>query len=169
MPAQVRDSTEPETFRDRDPIARFVRLALLAILALGILGTCIELLLLKHTEGWWQWAPIVLMALALPVIGVVAVSSAAAWVRALRILMLVFVLAGVVGIWLHYRGNAEWELERMASLSGLDLFRHAVMGATPTLAPGTMVQLGLVGLLYTYRHPALRRRPEKLETPGTTI
>jgi hypothetical protein len=31
------------------------------------------------------------------------------------------------------------------------------MGATPLLAPGIMLQLGLVGLLFTFRHPALAR------------
>jgi hypothetical protein len=35
------------------------------------------------------------------------------------------------------------------------LFREALSGATPALAPGTMVQFGLLGLLYTYRHPRL--------------
>jgi len=29
------------------------------------------------------------------------------------------------------------------------------------LAPGTMVQLGLLGLVYTYRHPALNRVTNK--------
>ena len=28
----------------------------------------------------------------------------------------------------------------------------------PALAPSALAQLGLLGLLYTYRHPALRRR-----------
>ena len=32
---------------------------------------------------------------------------------------------------------------------------NVVSGATPTLAPGAMVELGLLGLAYTYRHPAL--------------
>jgi hypothetical protein len=28
--------------------------------------------------------------------------------------------------------------------------------APPALAPASMIQLGLLGLLYTYRHPSLR-------------
>jgi hypothetical protein len=135
-----------------------VRLALLAILFIGVVGTGIELLLLKHTEDWWQWAPIVMLGAALVVNVAVALVPIALWVRTLQVVMILFVAAGVIGVWLHYKGNVEWELERMASLSGMELFRSAVMGATPTLAPGTMLQLGLIGLLYTYRHPALQRR-----------
>jgi hypothetical protein len=148
-----------------DPVSRPVRLALLAILAIGILGTGVELLLLKHTEDWWQWAPIVMLGAALIVNVAVALAPTAGTVRALQGLMLLFVVTGVVGTWLHYAGNVEWELERMASLSGLELFRAAIMGATPTLAPGTMVQLGLIGLLYSYRHPALAR-PSRQSTTG---
>jgi hypothetical protein len=147
-----------------DPISRPVRMALLAILAIGVAGTGIELLLLKHTEDWWQWAPIVMLAVALVVSVAVAVAPVAAWVRTLQLLMLLFVVTGIVGTWLHYAGNVEWELERMASLSGMELFRAAMMGATPALAPGTMVQLGLIGLLYTYRHPALARRSQQSST-----
>ena len=150
-----------------DPVSRPVRLALLAILALGNLGIGVELLLLKHTEDWWQWAPIVMLGVALIVNVAVAVKPAAGIVRLMQGLMLLFVVTGVVGTWLHYAGNVEWELERMASLSGLELFRAAIMGATPTLAPGTMVQLGLIGLLYTYRHPALSRNPSPPHT--TTV
>ena len=149
-----------------DPISRPVRLALLAILGIGVLGTGVELLLLKHTEDWWQWAPIVMLGGALIVNVAVAVKPVVGTVRALQGLMLLFVVTGLVGTWLHYAGNVEWELERMASLGGMELFRAAIMGATPTLAPGTMVQLGLIGLLYTYRHPALAR-PSQQSSTGT--
>jgi hypothetical protein len=30
-----------------------------------------------------------------------------------------------------------------------------ITGATPVLAPGSMVLLGLVGFAYTYRHPEI--------------
>ena len=42
------------------------------------------------------------------------------------------------------------------SLRGFELFSQSVTGATPTLAPGVMLQLGLLGLAYTYRHSDLR-------------
>jgi hypothetical protein len=44
------------------------------------------------------------------------------------------------------------------SMAGLQLFWESIRGATPTLSPGTMVVLGLVGWVYTFRHPATVRR-----------
>jgi hypothetical protein len=41
-------------------------------------------------------------------------------------------------------------------VTGWPLFWEAIRGATPALAPGAMVQLGLIGLAFTIRHPALR-------------
>lgn len=149
-------ATEPEALKGMG-MPRAVRLGLLVILLLGLAGTEVELLLLKHTDGFWQIAPLALIGLAIVALAVHALAPSVGTVRALQALMLIFLVSGIVGIALHYRGNVEWELERMASLSGLELFKHAVMGATPTLAPGTMAQLGLVGLLYTYRHPATHR------------
>ena len=70
-------------------------------------------------------------------------------------------MSGVVGLWLHYQGNTEFELEMYPSLEGLALFWEAIRGATPTLAPGTMLELGLLGLAYMYRHPVLTRSHEK--------
>ena len=144
---------------------RVIRRGLLATLLLGICGTLVELLLLKHTDGLWQLAPLALLGVALAVLVAHQLLARAATIRALQGVMILFLASGVVGLALHYRGNVEWELERMASLSGVELFRHAVMGATPTLAPGAMVILGLIGLLYTYRHPATSRAaPNDSET-----
>jgi hypothetical protein len=71
-------------------------------------------------------------------------------------MMVACVIAGCVGLVLHYKGNVEFELEMYPSMAGGELVWKALTGATPALAPGTMVQLGLVGLAFTYRHPALR-------------
>ena len=136
-----------------DAILRRIRLALLVILALGIPGSALELLLLKHTDGPWQLLPLFLLAASALVLAWIALAPSLVGLRLWRLLMVLFVVSGLVGVLLHYRGNVEWELERMPGTGGWDLFRRAIMGATPSLAPGTMLQLGLVGLLYTYRHP----------------
>ena len=142
---------------DESTLVRFIRRALLAILVVGIVGTGVELLLLKHTEDFWQWAPLALMALALVALAWQGIRPGPASLRAVQGTMWLFVLSGAIGVFLHYRGNVAWELESMPGIGGLELFKKAIMGATPTLAPGTMLQLGLVGLLYAYRHPAARR------------
>lgn len=72
--------------------------------------------------------------------------------------MVLFMVIGVVGVSLHFRSNAEFELLMHPSMDGWELVRASLAGRTPALAPAILVQLGLLGLTYTYRHPFLRRR-----------
>jgi hypothetical protein len=132
---------------------------LLIIFLVGLFGAGGELLLLGHTEDFRQWIPLILMSLSLIVLGWRMIDRSRASLRIFQITMLLFVASGFVGMLLHYRANAEFELEMYPAMQGLALFWKAIKGATPpTLAPGTMIQLGLLGLAYTYRHPALLER-----------
>src|SRR5205085_8807415 len=78
--------------------------------------------------------------------------------RVFQGLMLIYLVIGVLGVYLHFRGNVEFVLERYPTLGGLQLVWKALRGATPALAPGALAQLGLLGLIYGYRHPALARK-----------
>jgi hypothetical protein len=70
--------------------------------------------------------------------------------------MIAFIAAGFAGFYFHYQGSVEFKLESNPSLAGWRLFWEAIRAqAPPALAPGIMIQLGLIGLVYTYRHPAL--------------
>ena len=140
---------------ERSTTERVIRQILLATLVLGVVGTAIELILLEHFESWNQLIPLGLLGCAALVLLWHGVDRRAAPVQALQILMLVFVLAGMLGVYLHYSGNREFELEMYPTRSGMELFRKTMTGATPALAPGTMIQLALVGLAYTFRHPSL--------------
>jgi hypothetical protein len=133
---------------------RRVRRWLAATFVLASLGTAAELLLLEHTERAVQWAPLALIAAALLVLAWHAAAPSRASVRAFQAAMILFAAAGAVGATLHYRGNVEFEKEMHPDAGAWTLFRGAMMGATPALAPGTMVLLGSIGLLFAYRHPA---------------
>lgn len=130
-----------------------IRRFLLAIFLFGVLGTGAELLLIGHNENFLQLIPLMLLTLGLIVLAWRAVDRRPAGLRALQGTMILFVISGLVGLWLHYKGNVEFELEMYPSLKGLPLFWKALKGATPVLAPGTMIGFGLLGLIYTYRHP----------------
>ena len=134
-----------------------VRRGLLLVLLIGLAGMEVELLLLKHTDGVWQLVPVVLIAMALVVLAFYAIAKNAGSIRALRLVMALFVVSGAVGAIQHFRGNVGYERDSNPSLSGLELYKSAMMGSTPALAPGAMIQLGLIGLLFTYRHPSLGR------------
>ena len=134
--------------------ATLLRRALIAIVVLGTAGLLAELGLLEHWDDPWQWAPLVLLGVGLLLALAAALRPGPRVLRAFRGLMALYLLAGLLGVFLHYRGNVEFEREREPSLRGLPLVWEALRGATPALAPGALAQLGLLGLLYAYRHPA---------------
>jgi len=143
-------------------LLRRLRAFVLLLFLLGLLGAGAELLLLGHTEDRWQYTPLVLMALALLVLGWRVIDRRRVNLRIFQVLMLAWIVSGFIGLWLHYKANIEFELEMYPDLKGLALFWKAIKGTTPpSLAPGTMIQLALLGLVYTYRHPALTRKERK--------
>lgn len=144
-----------------------LRLFLLGLVLLGILATTAELILLEHTEEPAQWLPLALLGAGLVAAVAAGARPGPATLRAFQVLMAGFVLAGGLGLWFHYRGNVEFELEMYPGLKGLELFRKSLSGATPALAPGMMSHLGLLGLAFTYRHPDLSRKPRATAHPET--
>lgn len=129
---------------------------MLALLLFGLAGLAVELVLLEHYGTAWKWAPLVLLVVALIATAAVAWRPGRATLAAFRAVMTLCVVTGALGVYLHYRGNVEFEQERDARLRGLALFWAAIRGATPSLAPGALAQLGLLGLALAYRHPAGR-------------
>ena len=144
-----------------DSKAISLRRGLLLIFVIGTAGLGTELLLLEHFEEWRQQVPLVLLALGLILLAVRLFYRGAIILRLFRWTMLAFVLGGMVGLWFHLSSNMEFELEMYPTLSGLELLSKALGGAMPALAPGALVQLGLIGFLYTYQHPALNREQTK--------
>lgn len=137
---------------------RTVRRVLLLILLLGLAGIATELLLLNHDEEATQIIPLGLIAAALVAVAWHGLLPGTASVRVIQIVMACLVVAGPLGMYYHYGANAEFQREIDPSIGGLALFWKVMAAkAPPALAPGSMSQLGLLGLAYAYRHPALAR------------
>jgi hypothetical protein len=130
-----------------------LRQLILALVLFGIVGLEIELALLRHAESFSQWLPHICLLVGLVITAAVYARPTAGVLRVFQVLMLVYLVVGALGVYLHFRGNVEFAMERDPSLSGLKLVWKALRGATPALAPGALAQLGLLGLLFTYRHP----------------
>jgi ABC-type uncharacterized transport system permease subunit len=111
----------------------------------GSLGTAAELLLMAHTEGPWQKVPLALLAAGCLALVVAVVKPGHAARRVFLGLMLVFVTSGVAGAVLHFKSNVEFAKELDPDLSGGALLDESLTGATPALAPGTMILLAAVG------------------------
>jgi hypothetical protein len=134
---------------------------ILAIFVFGLLGTGGELLFLDHTHGWTQLIPVVLMVMSLLVLIWHGLDRKSASVRTFQITMVLLLAAGILGTGLHYQANEAYELEGDPTMNGLALLSKAMAGAAPGLAPGAMIQLGLLGLVYTVRHPALEQHSKE--------
>jgi hypothetical protein len=132
-----------------------LRQLVLAVILLGIVGLEVELALLRHADSFQQWIPHVALMIGLLSTSTVYIRPGAATLRAFQVIMVIFLVVGALGVYLHFIGNVEFARERDPSLSGGALVWKALRGATPALAPGALAQLGLLGLLYSYRHPAL--------------
>ena len=141
-----------------------LRQMILALVFIGTIGLILELVLQKHFDSATQWIPIVALGVGLATTGAVARNPKHHTMRAFVITMIVFVAAGVLGLVLHFKGNVEWALERNPELGGMTLIWKALTGATPALAPGALAQLGLLGLAWSYRHPASRTDSTNTET-----
>ena len=135
-----------------------IRWFLLGAVLANVLGLTTELVLFEHFEEPLQMIPLALLGLALLLVVWNGLGRSAASVRMMRLVMVLFVIAGPVGILLHYRGNREFQMESDPSAPAWTIFVKAIHSkAPPPLAPGAMTQLGLLGLIYTYRHPSLDR------------
>ena len=137
-----------------------IRRVLLALLTFGLSGTAVELLLLGHYEASWQIVPLFFIGCALVVIAAHVMVGGTGTVQLLRVAMSALIVAGLIGVALHYRGSLEFQVEIDPTQSRWQLFTKAIRAkAPPALAPGVLVQFGLLGWLYAFRHPALRRDP----------
>jgi len=126
---------------------RLVRRSTHALAIGGMVGVLAELFLLGHTEGTRQLLPIGALGLGVVVTTLAFARPGFLTVGLQRLAMLACVGAGGAGLWFHYSGNAEFELEMAPTIEGFDLVREAMTGATPVLAPGAMLLLGGLGLI----------------------
>jgi hypothetical protein len=140
------------------PGLRNMRRLMLLLLAVAMIGTAADLMLLDHHEDFWQMVPLGVIALGVVSVVLTTVKGGAGAVMLMRVTMAFFICSGFIGMGLHYIGNNEFQLEIDPGLHGWSLFVKAITSkAPPALAPAAMIQMGLLGLLYTYKHPALRQ------------
>ena len=128
-----------------------VRRLMLGVLLFGMAGLFAELTLLAHYEDAPQLIPLTLLGLG--IVGVILdLILSRRWTRTIvQTVMALFIVAGLLGVYLHYQGSREFQLEMNATMTGMDLMWHVLRAKSPpTLAPGSMVQLGVLGLGYAY-------------------
>ena len=136
-----------------------LRLWVLGVLVLGLAGTVTELILLEHYEQALQFVPLVLIGLGVVVLGSYYARGNTASLRALQIVMGLFVLSGFAGMLAHFNGSMEYQLELNPDMSTWELLEKILHAkAPPLLAPGMMMQMGLLGLAYAFTDIRYRGR-----------
>lgn len=135
---------------------------MLAILIFAMMGTVVDLVLYVHYQDSWQWIPFALLGVAAASLAGLVAFPRGATVRAFRVAMVLLIAGGVAGIVFHVQASAEfhgeldWQAERWHSIM---VVLHSKV--PPTLAPGGLMQMGLLGLAATYRHPVFSKRIEQ--------
>ncbi len=128
-----------------------IRRIILGVLLLGMTGSLVELSLLGHYEDITQWIP--LAALALGILAVMLqLAHPRPWTLALvQVLMAAFIMSGLLGVYFHYRGSREFQLEMDPTMTSAHLILKILQAKSPpTLSPGILVQMGILGLGYAY-------------------
>jgi len=128
-----------------------IRRLVLAVLVLGMGGLLCELALIAHYEDLSQIIPLALLAAGLTTLGL-DMAVARRWSRlVLQLIMVLFIVAGGLGMYFHFRGSREFQIEMDPQIRGAALVWHVLRAKSPpTLAPGSMVQLGMLVLGYAY-------------------
>src|SRR5687768_15030496 len=98
-----------------------LRRVLLAVVAFGLAGTAVDLVLLAHYEDALQWAPLVIVVACLLAVGWHAISPGGISLPIMRAAMATALAGAVTGVVLHYRGSMEFQLEVDPSIGGVDL------------------------------------------------
>ena len=129
-----------------------MRSLLLWLVLFGAAGLIAELFLTGHYDSWTQSIPFVVLGWGLAVGASLAYRPNRRRARVFQAVMAIAILTGLIGLWLHYRGNAAFELEIAPTARGFDLVWSALRGAIPILAPAAFVQLGLLGIIWSHYH-----------------
>jgi hypothetical protein len=135
-------------------IGLVLRRLVLGAFLLGIAGAAAELVLIRHTDGVWQWIPLALIGLSVVALVVLWALPGRFSLWVFRGSVLLMLLSGAIGLYLHFQANLEWVED--PSLSGWPLLWQALIRGKnpPVLAPGAMIQFAVLGWAYTYRYPA---------------
>jgi hypothetical protein len=143
--------------------AAVLRRGVVLLAGLGIAGTTVELVFLRH----WQTATQLIVWPALVALGIgltwLVGRPSPTVVRRIRLLAALIVVVSVVGVALHIVENlgagpldrhfaAAWD-----TMSPVSQWWEAItggVGPAPVLAPGALAEISLALMLATIRHPA---------------
>jgi hypothetical protein len=154
--------------------AAILRRGLITLSALGVVGTLVELAILRHWESVSELIPWVMLAGSGAALLAVVVKATPGRVRLAGAMGLALAVGGAYGLVAHIGANmATAPLDAVIgpTWESLGIWRQIWMAATggvgpaPPLSAASLVPTGLALALATFRHPALKARKEPQPAP----
>lgn len=128
-----------------------IRTVLLFTLSVGFGGLLVELALMAHYEDFSQSLPLALLSAGLVALATDFLAPRRWTRRFIQLVMVLLIGGGLLGVYFHFAGSREFQLEMDPQMSGATLIWHVLRAKSPpTLAPATLVQMGILGLGYSY-------------------
>ncbi len=142
-----------------------LRSGVLALGALGVVGTAIELATIEHWGSLEQLIPWIVLGVMAAVIAALALAPSWAVVRGAQLLGVATLGSAALGVFEHVQENLtagpldqtlgpRWD--SMSTLGQWWAAASGQIGPAPLLAPGILAEIGLCVLLACWAHPALR-------------
>lgn len=157
--------------------ATLLRRCLLAVAALAVAGTTVELAMIRHWKSPVQVVAWLALAVLAAAAGLLAFRPSRRVVQTVRVLAAAAALSGALGVAVHVHENYEAgpldaRYERTwATMSQPARWWAAVsrtVGPAPPVAPGVLGQAALALFFATLRHPALGRSASGTAGPAGT-
>lgn len=120
-------------------------------------GIIVELWLTGHTKEVLQFVPFVLCGVGIVALLAVILRPQRRTILALRTIMVLAAVGGILGVYEHITGNLAFAQEINAAKANAAPVLTALTGANPPLAPGALGVTALLSLAATYYHPALKQ------------
>ena len=128
-----------------------IRRVILGVLLLGMAGLLVELFLLAHYEDFKQWIPLAVLAAGICALALEYFHRRLWTLTVVQLMMAALILIGLLGVYFHFMGSREFQLEMDPTMGTGSLVWHVLRAKSPpTLSPGTLVQMGILGLGYAY-------------------
>lgn len=153
-----------------------LRTGLIGLAGVSLVGTALELAMLRHWKKPAQWIPwLVLLAMAAAILMLVRDPSPTK-LRRVRLIALLAGLTSMFGVVMHVAANYEaapldqeygprWEA--MSTPARWWAASTGAVGPSPPLVPGVLAQAGIMLALATTGHPA--SEPEEEEAVRSAV
>jgi len=143
---------------DSDRILAQLRQFLLIISAGVFVMTVTELFFLEHWKLTIQFLPFVLCGLGLIASALAYFRPTHGTMRFTQWSMIIIAVCSAIGFYEHMSGNFWFWLEIQPNATAWELVKATLKGGIPVLAPGILTLGGVIGLMATYKHPALETK-----------